>query len=94
MKSWLILLGGPIVWAVHFFGLYGLAEFVSYDGVVLALVLALTVLCVAADLALLRRAVRLPADDSFAGWRRSVAAGGVALSLLAVIWQALPAAIR
>jgi hypothetical protein len=90
MRSWLILLGGPIVWAVHFFGLYGIAEFAPHVG----LVLALTVVCVVGELVLLQRAARLPADDSFTRWRRSVAVGGVALSLVAVTWQALPALVR
>jgi hypothetical protein len=90
MKSWLILLAGPIVWAVHFFGLYGIGEFAPHVG----LVLALTVLCLGAELFLLRRAIGLPAAEPFTRWRRSVAAGGAALSLVAVAWQALPALVR
>jgi hypothetical protein len=90
MRSWAILLGGPIVWAVHFFGLYGIAEFAPN----IALVLALTVICVGAVLFLLQRAVRLPAEDPFTRWRRSVALGGFGLSFVAVIWQALPALVR
>lgn len=87
MRSWLILLGGLIVWTVHFFGLYVIAEFVPR----LALVAALTIVCLAADLWLLFRIRSLRITDDFSAWRRSVALGGAALSLLAVGWQALPA---
>lgn len=37
MKSWLILLGGFIVWTVHFFGLYLIAEFAPSATLVIAL---------------------------------------------------------
>jgi len=87
MKTWALLLGGPLVWTVHFFGLYAVAEIAPRVG----LVAALTVACLAADLWLLLRVRALPETDAFAAWRRSVAIGGVALSLLAVGWQALPA---
>jgi hypothetical protein len=89
MRSWLILLGGLIVWSVHFFGIYGIGEFAPSRG----LVLALTALCIAADLGLLHRSRRLPADEPFLRWRRSVAIGGALLSLVAVGWQGLPALV-
>lgn len=90
MRSWLILLGGLIVWTVHFFGLYAIAEIAPRPWLVAVLTLA----CLAADVWLLRY-VRPTADnDPFLIWRRSVAVGGVLLSLLAVSWQALPALVR
>lgn len=82
-----MLLGGLIVWAVHFFGLYALAEIAPHA----SLVLALTWACLLADFWLLLRSRALPRSDAFDAWRRSVAIGGAALSLLAVVWQALPA---
>lgn len=87
MRSWLIVLGGLIVWTVHFFGIYAIAEIAPSAG----LVIGLTLLCIAADLWLLRGSRALPADDPFARWRRSVASGGSVLSLVAVGWQGLPA---
>lgn len=87
MRTWAILLGGLIVWAVHFFGLYAVAEIAPRVG----LVAALTLICIAADLWLLYRIRHLPKDDAFDAWRRSVAIGSAGLSLLAVAWQALPA---
>lgn len=90
MKSWLILLGGLLVWTVHFFGLYAIAEIAPRAW----LVLALTVLCLGTDIWLQLFIRRLPRDDDFAAWRRSVALIGTGLSLLAVCWQALPALVE
>lgn len=87
MRTWAILLGGLIVWAVHFFGLYAVAEIAPKPW----LVAALTLICLAANLWLLVRIRSLPKDNEFNAWRRSVAMGGAGLSLLAVAWQALPA---
>lgn len=90
MRSWLILLGGPLVWAVHFFGLYGIGEFAPSIGAVLIL----TVVCILANLWLMWRFRRLRVAEAFSGWRRFVAMGGVGLSLVAVVWQSLPALVR
>lgn len=87
MKTWLILLGGLIVWTIHFFGLYALAEIAPYP----ALVWALTAICAAADIVLLLHARGLATTEAFAAWRRSTAIGGAMLSLIAVCWQGLPA---
>ncbi len=84
------MLGGLLVWTIHFFGLYAIAEFAPS----VAAVLGLTVLCLVADLALLTGALRLRRVDAFSAWRRSVALGGAALSLVAVAWQALPVLVR
>lgn len=89
MKSWLILLGGLIVWAIHFFGLYAIAEIAPRTWLVALLKLA----CLSADIWLLLRIRRMVGGEPFAAWRRSVAFGGAMLSVLAVTWQALPALI-
>ncbi len=91
MRNWLILLGGLIVWAVHFFGLYALAE-ISPD-IAPMLVLVLTALCLAANVWLLLRNRHHPASGSFGAWRQSMARNGAVISLVAVGWQALPALI-
>ncbi|MFC0205858.1 hypothetical protein [Novosphingobium soli] len=89
MSTWFILLGGLLVWTVHFFGLYAIAEIAPSP----LAVAALTLPCLLADAALLVRLRRLPARDGFGAWRRSVALGGTAISLVAVCWQALPAVL-
>ena len=86
MRSWLILLGGFLVWTGHFFGLYLIAEFAPAA----TLVIALTILCIIADLWLLRWLRGIPCSEAFAQWRRSVGMAGAVLSLLAVLWQGLP----
>ncbi len=91
MRDWIFLLGGLLVWTVHFFGLYGIAEiFGATPGGRLA-VFGLTGLCLIADAILWVLAGRLRVADSFTRWLRSVARLGAALSLIAVVWQALPA---
>jgi hypothetical protein len=87
VRSWLILLGGLIVWAVHFFTVYAVGEIAPRP----ALVVALTLACIAADLWLIVLLRRMPATGQYPAWRRSVGLGGAMLSLLAVIWQSFPA---
>lgn len=91
MRSWFLLLGGLLVWTVHFFGLYAIAEVVGATATGRGVVLGLTGLCVAADVLILLRAIRIGVVDGFSRWLRSVAMLGAALSLVAVAWQALPA---
>lgn len=86
MRTWAILLGGLLVWTAHFFGLYAIAEIAPSR----VLTAVLTVMCLAADILLLSWARRLDSSDAFAIWRRSIGLGGIALSLVAVCWQALP----
>lgn len=90
MRNWLILLGGPVVWTVHFFGLYAIAEIMPHVG----LVLLLSLICIAANLWLLHRGRQIRADSPFITWQWSVAMGGALVSLIAVCWQALPALVH
>lgn len=93
MRAWLLLLGGLIVWAAHFFGVYAV---VLVEAPAARLwILIVTLMCLAADGAILVAALgpaREPAD-SFAAWIRSAAAMGVGLSLVAIVWQAMPALV-
>ncbi|MDD3837077.1 MAG: hypothetical protein WCY15_12345 [Phenylobacterium sp.] len=98
MARWLFLLGGMIVWLVHFLGAYGVASAADVitgqadaAGAVWGVGL-LTLACAGADVALL--ALALPRARSAAdGLDRFLAGGaalGAGLSLLAVVWQGLP----
>lgn len=91
MQSWAVLLAGLLVWAAHFFALYGIGEFAGAGAGSRASVLVLSALALLADFLLARRLRLRPRGDDFARWRAGVALGGVALSALAVVWQALPA---
>lgn len=96
MRTWGFLLGGLLVWAVHFFLLYGIASL--WPGTKLAhwLTLAATIPAVAADAGLLWLAAALrlrTSSDELRGWVIDVGAVSAALSLVAVLWQALPAIV-
>jgi hypothetical protein len=78
----IVLLSGPLIWFAHFSLLYGLAGFGGYIGLTVAGVRILswgaTLLAGAAAIAILWRMRREP-----------IAAGLAALSLAAIIFQAL-----
>ena len=94
MRTWSFLLSGLVVWAVHFFGLYLFASVWPGTATARGLALLLTALCLAVNAWLLRRALpalrRNPADD-FDRWAASIATAGLGFSLVAVLWQGLPA---
>lgn len=85
MTSWLLILGGLIVWTVHFFGIYAIGEIDPRA----EWVIALTLVCITADLWLLRWSLTLCGGDHFSVWRRFMATGGIAISLVAIGWQSL-----
>jgi len=93
MRAWASLLGGLIVWAIHFFALYFAASIFLTSALTRAITAAVTLLCLAAAAWLTWRAWRRRQahDDGFAQWSDGIAilSGGVAL--IAVVWQGLPA---
>lgn len=94
MRAWALMMGGLIVWAGHFFALYGIASI--FPGMPLArtLTIAVTVPALALNALLLWIAtvqrLRLPSTD-LAAWINDVGAIGAALSFVFVLWQATPA---
>jgi hypothetical protein len=92
MRAWAILLGGLVVWAAHFFALYSIASILPGRPEARWLVLAATVPAILADgLIVWRAAARTGAADQLHRSIGQISAVGAALSLIAVIWQALPA---
>ena len=94
MRAWAFLLGGMIVWSAHFFLLYIVASIFLDTFLARVLTIVITLACLAADGALLARAARLlrgGRTDEVAGWMASFAGLLAALSLVAVLWQGLPA---
>lgn len=91
MRPWLYLLGGLCVWAAHFFILYGIASIWPGTRLAPALVIGATVLCLVAAAALLLLARRARPADELERWMSDVAAVGAAISLVAILWQGLPA---
>ncbi len=96
-----MMLSGLVVWAVHFGGAYAIAS--AFDMASDASAPAsrwtaggLTLACLAADVAILWRIVRRTRhgeDDPVENLVRSLAGLGAAFSLVAVLWQGLPALI-
>lgn len=94
MRAFAYMLGGLIVWTVHFFALYIIASIFLTTPLARLLTLAMTLACLAADGWLLARALqRLRSDeaDEPGRWNVSLAALAAAISLVAVAWQGLPA---
>lgn len=91
MRSWLRMLAGLIVWAVHFFLVYAIGEFAGSAPGWRIVVAALTLAAIALNLTLLARFVRGNGGDGFAQWRTAIAAGGLVIGGIAIAWQGLPA---
>ena len=97
MPAWRIMLGGLTVWAAHFFTLYALGSVFESTAPARFGSLVATAAAVVANLAILRtlrQPAAGPADDAFALWMKSLGALGAMLSLVAVLWQGLPAVVR
>jgi len=97
VRRWLLLLGGLIVWAAHFLGVYGIAsvaDVVTRADAPAALwsVAVFTLICAAADITICLIALRGDRDsvDDLERLIHRAGAGGAALSLVAVLWQGLP----
>lgn len=93
------MMGGMLVWAVHFAGIYAIAS--VFDVIATADALgsrvatgALTLVCLAADAALfLVTALRRKGDvgDPVIRWMMAVGTLIAAVSFVSVAWQGLPA---
>lgn len=100
MRRWAWMLGGLIVWAIHFMGVYAIASaadtFSQADAFgwrMGALVFSVACLLAALALTLLAaRAVRR-AQDPAEAFRHQLALLGGGVSAVAIVWQALPTLI-
>lgn len=91
MRGWLYLLGGLIVWTIHFFALWTIGSVILSVPLARIVVAAVTTACLAANAGLLVLLVRKHVRDELERWIRSLGLLGVGLSLVAVAWQGLPA---
>lgn len=91
MGKWTLLLGGLTIWAAHFLLLYAFASLFPGRDLAKILSLAATVPALAADAGLLWFAMARKQGDDLDRWVARVGALGAALSILAILWQALPA---
>ena len=94
MRSWALLLGGMIVWAIHFFTLYAIGSIFLTTALARVLTLVVTAACLAADALLLWWALRALGGserDEFKRWLLRLTALIAAISLISVLWQGFPA---
>jgi hypothetical protein len=94
VRSWALLLGGLIAWAAQFFVLYIVASVLGSTLLARAIAVAVTLAALAADAAILMRAVRRrreSATDRFGRWLASLALLIAGTSAIAIVWQGLPA---
>lgn len=96
MRPWFLLLGGPLVWAIHFAAIYAISS-VSYvaagatTGAARAAIAFASAVCLISATALLVVVVRRPPAGAFDAFWRTIAATGALLAIVAIIWQTLPA---
>lgn len=91
MRAWFLLLGGLVVWTIHFFALYAIGSIFLTTTLGRALTLLMTIACLAAAAGVGLIAWRAERDDAQARWIRVVSLWGVALSAIAIFWQGLVA---
>jgi len=92
VRPWTILLGGLVIWTAHFLTLYGLASIFPGRSLANWLVLPATIIAVVALVFVLRAAILgASAEDPLDRWIGRLGTFATALSLLAVLWQAVPA---
>lgn len=95
MRTWLILLAGPILWTAHFFALYIIASLLPGTWTAAMLVVIATVAAAVLSVWLMRRATSSlrKSGDRFGGWTYRLSALASAVSLVAIIYQGMPALI-
>lgn len=100
MKAWAWMMGGLIVWLIHFMGVYTLSSVADVvaqadDPAWRWGVVGFSLVCLLASGALLAagmRRLRNPTQGR-SRFQDQLATASAGLSLIAMVWQALPAAI-
>lgn len=90
MRGWTFLLGGLIVWTVHFFALYIIGSIFLTTPFARVLGLLVTLACLVVGALLFRQTLATDMPTQTDIWMRTVALCGLGLSAVAIIWQALP----
>ena len=93
MRAWSYLLGGLLIWTVHFFGAYIIASIFLTSLTSRVLTGLLTILCLAASVLLALAAWRnkATAPDLFRRWMDWTAFLAAAIASVGILWQGLPA---
>ena len=93
MQQWRNLLGGLLLWAVHFFAVYIIGSVFPGTKTAAVLVLVTTVVILALTWALAIRAIRAGSktDDRLQRWISDLTLLGYTVAGVAIIYQGLPA---
>ena len=90
----MLLLGGLLVWASHFFLAYAFASVFPGSDTARWLTIGATIVALAANAVIVRLALGAPGRrGDLDAWIMRVAAAGAVLSIVAVVWQAFPAIV-
>lgn len=96
MRRWLLLLGGPLIWATHFGLIYAITS-ISVQAIgetglfARVLIVGSGVLGVSAALFVLWTALSLRREEPLDQFSRVVSGAGAVFAAIAVFWQTLPA---
>lgn len=100
MRKWAYMLGGLIVWAIHFLGVYGIASIADTAAdaahpMSRAAVGAFTLACLIAAGWLTLDAGRRwrRGGGEMAGFMNAIAATGGGIAVVSILWQGLPAVV-
>lgn len=95
MLAWRHILGGLLLWAGHFFAVYGIASVLPGTSLAALFILIATVLGLALAAWFLVQAVRArnSSSDKLQRWLHGLSGLGYALAALAIVYQGLPAII-
>ena len=96
MRRWLILLGGPLIWAAHFIFIYIVASasvLISGAATPFArnLIAGSGLLAAFAASLLIIANLRDGGEDALNAFWRTVSAFGALVAAIAILWQSLPA---
>jgi len=99
MQRWLYMLGGLLLWAVHFVGVYAIASIGDVvaradDPTWRMIGLVVSGVCVVAGVGLLIQALRRGrGGDDVSALANLLAAAGAGLAVVAMIFQSLPTVV-
>lgn len=88
------MLGGFLVWAAHFFVLYGFASLFPGTAIARWLTILATIVALAATAWGLRRSLTArQSADGLGSWMDGIAAAGHGTAFIAILYQGLPALV-
>ena len=93
MGAWLVLLGGLLIWAAHFFAVYAIASIFPGTGLGRWLTIIATVIALVGVAWIIWQGGTSGRDvgDQFDRWIWRFGVAAASLSFVAILWQGFPA---